>query len=64
MPRYMWFIIAAIALVVGYAVYGKFVEKIFGPNPARSTPAKTKSDGVDFVAMPKWKLWLIQLLRS
>ncbi len=62
MPRYMWFIIAAIALVVGYAVYGKFVEKIFGPNPARSTPAKTKSDGVDFVAMPKWKLWLIQLL--
>ena len=62
MPRYMWFIISVIALLVGYFVYGRIVERIFGPNPARSTPAKTKSDGVDYVAMPKWKLWLIQLL--
>ena len=62
MPIYMWFIISVIALLVGYFVYGRIVERIFGPNPARSTPAKTKSDGVDYVAMPKWKLWLIQLL--
>ncbi|MGN0903471.1 MAG: carbon starvation protein A [Succinivibrio sp.] len=58
----LYFILAAIALLVGYFVYGKFVEKVFSPNPSRQTPATTKKDGVDFVAMPKWKLWLIQLL--
>lgn len=62
MPNYLWFILATIALVVGYAVYGRIVEKIFGPNPKRQTPALTSHDGVDYVAMPKWKLWLIQLL--
>ncbi|MCK0535477.1 MULTISPECIES: carbon starvation protein A [unclassified Anaerobiospirillum] len=62
MPRYMWFIIATIALIVGYIVYGKIVEKIFAPDPNRKTPAVTKYDGVDYVTMPKWKLWLIQLL--
>ena len=62
MPNYMWFILATIALVLGYLIYGRIVEKIFVPNPERNTPAVSKSDGVDFVAMPKWKLWLIQLL--
>ncbi|MGN1281662.1 MAG: carbon starvation protein A [Succinivibrio sp.] len=62
MPRYLWFIFAVIALILGYCVYGRIVEKIFGPNPKKETPAKTLSDGVDYVAMPKWKLWLIQLL--
>ena len=62
MPRYMWFILAVAMLIVGYLVYGKFVEKVFGIKPERATPAKLKNDGVDFVAMPKWKLWLIQLL--
>ncbi len=62
MPRCLWFVIAAAALIVGYLVYGKIVERIFGPEPARTTPARAKGDGVDYVAMPKWKLWLIQLL--
>lgn len=62
MPRFMWFILAVAMLIVGYLVYGKFVEKVFGIKPERATPAKLKNDGVDFVAMPKWKLWLIQLL--
>lgn len=62
MPNYMWFILATIALVLGYLIYGRIVEKIFVPNPERNTPAVSKSDGVDFVTMPKWKLWLIQLL--
>lgn len=62
MPRYMWFIIATIGLLVGYWLYGKFVEKVFQPDPNRKTPAVTKFDGVDYVSMPKWKLWLIQLL--
>lgn len=62
MPRFMWFIIAAIALIAGYYIYGKIVEKVFEPNPNRKTPAITEADGVDYVTMPKWKLWLIQLL--
>ena len=62
MPNYMWFILATIALVLGYLIYGRIVEKIFVPNPERNTPAVSKSDGVDFVTMPKWKLWLSQLV--
>ena len=62
MPRYMWFILATIGLIVGYIIYGKIIEKIFVIDPNRKTPAITKYDGVDYVTMPKWKLWLIQLL--
>lgn len=40
MPRYLWFILAAIALIIGYNVYGRFVEeKIFGPNPKKRNPS-------------------------
>lgn len=62
MPRYLWFIIATILLIVGYLIYGKIIEKIFVIDPERKTPAIAKADGVDFVSMPAWKLWLIQLL--
>jgi len=37
-----------IALIVGYFTYGKFVERVFGVDPSRVTPAFTKQDGVDF----------------
>lgn len=62
MPRFMWFIIAAIGLLAGYYIYGKFVEKVFKPDPERVTPAVEINDGVDYVVMPTWKIWLIQLL--
>lgn len=62
MPRYMWFIIATIGLIAGYFIYGKIVEKVFHPDPNRKTPAVAMHDGVDYVAMPNWKIWLIQLL--
>ncbi|MCR5084676.1 MAG: carbon starvation protein A [Succinivibrionaceae bacterium] len=62
MPRYLWFIIAALGLVLGYMIYGKFVEKVFGPRPEKKTPAITQADGIDYVSMSKWKVWLIQLL--
>ena len=53
MPRYMWFIIATLALIVGYIIYGKVVEKIFVIDPNRKTPAINKYDGVDYLTMPK-----------
>ena len=56
------FIIAIAALVLGYLLYGRFVEKVFGPDPSRQTPALTKADGGDFVPMPAWKVYMIQFL--
>ncbi|MDR0639780.1 MAG: carbon starvation protein A [Spirochaetaceae bacterium] len=56
------FIIGIIALIVGYIVYGKLAEKIFGIQPERKTPAKRLSDGVDFVELDWKKSLLIQLL--
>ncbi|WP_130892082.1 carbon starvation protein A [Fusobacterium varium] len=56
------FIISIIALIVGYLVYGKIVEGIFGIEPNRGTPAKRLSDGVDYVEMGWKKAFLIQFL--
>lgn len=58
----MYFLLAAAGLVVGYLVYGVIVEKAFGIQPNRPTPARTKADGVDYVEMSSAKIWLIQLL--
>lgn len=49
-------------LIAGYFIYGKFVETVFGIDRSRPTPAVTQADGVDYVAMPTWKVFLIQLL--
>ena len=56
------FIIALILLVVGFFTYGTLVEKIFGIEPERKTPALTKTDGVDFVPMAPWRIFLVQFL--
>ena len=56
------FIASIIALVVGYMIYGKVVEKVFDPNPNSLTPAKRLEDGVDYVEMDIKKTFLIQFL--
>ena len=56
------FLISLVALILGYIIYGKFVEKVFGADPARKTPAITKADGVDYIPMPAWKVYMIQFL--
>ncbi len=55
------FLISLVLLVVGYAVYGRFVERVFGPDD-RVTPAVEKADGVDFIVLPSWKIFMIQFL--
>ena len=55
------FILSLAALVLGYLFYGKIVERIFGPDD-RITPAVSKADGVDFIALPNWKIFMIQFL--
>ena len=56
------FTIALLVLIGGYFVYGKFVEKVFGIDPSRKTPAFTKQDRVDYIPMPTWKVFMIQFL--
>lgn len=56
------FSIALIILIAGYFTYGRFVSKVFGQDPARPTPVKQHADGVDFVELPTWKVFLIQFL--
>ena len=56
------FLLSLAALVLGYLLYGKFVDKVFGPDPKRPTPAISKADGVDYIALPNWKVYMIQFL--
>ena len=46
------FTICLLALVAGYFIYGRLVEKVFGLDPNRVTPAFTKQDGVDYMPLP------------
>ncbi len=55
------FLLSLVALVVGYLLYGKFVERVFAPDD-RPTPAISKADGVDFIVLPTWKVFMIQFL--
>lgn len=55
------FILSFVALILGYLIYGKFIAKVFNPDD-RTTPAVEKNDGVDFVPMPNWKIFMIQFL--
>jgi len=55
------FCLSLVALLFGYLIYGRFVEKQFAPDD-RPTPAVAKADGVDFVVLPNWKIFMIQFL--
>ena len=55
------FFVCLAILIAGYFIYGGFVSKTFGPDD-RETPAVTMEDGVDYVVMPSWRIFLIQLL--
>ena len=56
------FLLCIVALVLGYLVYGKFVDKVFGSDKSRVTPAVSKADGIDYIALPTWKVFMIQFL--
>lgn len=56
------FLIALAVLIGGYFIYGRFVANVFGVDPSRPTPVKSMADGVDYVELPSWKIFLIQFL--
>jgi len=55
------FSVSLLALVLGYFLYGRFVERIFAPDD-RVTPAVAKADGLDYIVLPNWKIFMIQFL--
>ncbi|MDR0828000.1 MAG: carbon starvation protein A [Desulfovibrio sp.] len=62
MPSYVFFLLALAALLGGYFIYSRVIESLFGANWGRPTPANTMADGVDYVVLPRWKIFMIQLL--
>ncbi|MBQ1886922.1 MAG: carbon starvation protein A [Bacteroidales bacterium] len=56
------FLICLAALVIAYFTYGRFLEKICGIKQDKEVPSKNLYDGVDYIPMPRWKTFLIQLL--
>ncbi|QVK20980.1 carbon starvation protein A [Mycoplasmatota bacterium] len=56
------FLLSIVALVLGYAIYGKIVERIFGADQNKVTPAVANNDGVDFMPIERKKAFLIQFL--
>ncbi len=55
------FTLSLLALVLGFFFYGRIIERIIAPTDAL-TPAVTKADGLDFIALPHWKVFMIQFL--
>ena len=55
------FTLALLALIAGYFIYGAYVNRIFAPTDCK-TPAITMADGVDFIPLPTWKIFMIQFL--
>ena len=56
------FFIAIAVLIVGYFLYGKLAERIFGIDKNRVTPAVSMADGVDYIPMKPWRIFMIQFL--
>ena len=56
------FYISLAILITAYFTYGKLCERIFGADNNIKTPAVTHPDGVDYIVMPRWKIFLIQFL--
>ena len=55
------FLLSLVALIAGYMVYGRFLERIVAPGDT-PTPAVAKADGVDYIVLPGWKIFMIQFL--
>ena len=56
------FIISIVLLLLGYFLYSKFIERLLGVDANRTTPAVAHPDGVDYVPMKPWRVFLIQFL--
>lgn len=62
MLGFIAYLVCALLLVAGYLWYGRLAEKVYGVDMDMTMPCVSKADGVDFVPLPMWKIFLIQLL--
>jgi len=56
------FTVSLVCLLLGYLLYGAVVERVIKPSDATKMPCYEKQDGVDFMPMPAWRVFLIQFL--
>ena len=56
------FLICLAVLVAAYFLYGGVLNKVAGIDAEAAVPSKTHYDGVDFIPLPRWRIFLIQLL--
>lgn len=56
------FLICLALLVTAYFVYGRYLEKLADVDTDRKTPVERLEDGVDYIRLPRWRVFLIQLL--
>lgn len=56
------FLICLATLIIAYFTYGKYLKKVCEIDAKNPVPSKTLYDGVDYIPMPRWKTFLIQLL--
>jgi carbon starvation protein CstA len=56
------FIVCLIALIAAYFLYGGLMSRIADIDSKADVPSKTMYDGVDYIPMPRWRIFLIQLL--
>lgn len=62
MPSWTYFLLALFGLLIGYFVYGRLMDRVFGADPTRRTPVCTLADGIDYVEMTPTRIFLIQLM--
>ncbi len=56
------FISGLAVLILGFLFYSRFIERFADVDANRKTPALTMTDGVDYVPLPWWRIFLIQFL--
>lgn len=56
------FLVCLALLVAAYFTYGRYLERLCGADRARAVPSATRYDGVDYLPLPAWKTFLVQLL--
>ncbi len=58
------FLLAIVLLLLGYLLYSKVIERIVEVDPDRPTPAVAHPDGVAYVPLKPWRIYLIQFLKT
>ena len=56
------FISCLAVLIAAYFIYGRVLDRLTGIDGNAEVPSKRLYDGVDYMPLPRWRIFLIQLL--